>query len=50
MFGIVFSISSAILGLTLLAWGNSIGGEEIVVLTCLNKGSNIELLQTIYQI
>lgn len=25
MFGIVFSISSAILGLTLLAWGNSIG-------------------------
>lgn len=39
MFGIVFSISSAILGLTLLAWGNSIGGELFVVLTNFNRFS-----------
>jgi Ca2+/Na+ antiporter len=29
-FGIVFNISDAILGLTLLAWGNSIGGKSFL--------------------
>ena len=28
MFGIVFGLSDAILGLTFLAWGNSIGGKS----------------------
>ena len=31
-FGIVFGLSDAILGLTFLAWGNSIGGEYNLVL------------------
>ena len=30
-FGIVFGLSDAILGLTFLAWGNSIGGEYRVM-------------------
>lgn len=32
MFGIVFGLSDAILGLTLLAWGNSIGGKSSVLI------------------
>ena len=28
-FGVVFQLSDAILGLTILAWGNSIGGMQL---------------------
>ena len=27
-FGVVFQLSDAILGLTILAWGNSVGGKK----------------------
>ena len=37
MFGIVFGLSDAILGLTFLAWGNSIGGESSSVLISFGK-------------
>ena len=30
MFGIVLNISNAIIGLTLLAWGNSLGGKTVL--------------------
>ena len=33
MLGIVFSLSNTVLGLTLLAWGNSIGGENTLSLS-----------------
>jgi len=32
-FGVVFHLSDAILGLTILAWGNSIGGMQFMMRT-----------------
>lgn len=29
-FGVVFQLSDAILGLTILAWGNSVGGNQLL--------------------
>ena len=34
VFGIVMKLSDGILGLTLLAWGNSIGGGRVCVCVC----------------
>jgi len=36
-FGVVFQLSDAILGLTILAWGNSVGGNH----RCNNTVSNL---------
>jgi sodium/potassium/calcium exchanger 6 len=30
-FGVVFQLSDAILGLTILAWGNSVGGNILLI-------------------
>ena len=42
--GVVFSISNAILGLTLLAWGNSIGGMSCCVCVCLFVSKTVDVL------
>ena len=39
VFGIVMKLSDGILGLTLLAWGNSIGGESASQSICTHTGT-----------
>ena len=39
VFGIVMKLSDGILGLTLLAWGNSIGGESTSQSICTHTGT-----------
>lgn len=46
MLGVVLSVSNTVLGLTLLAWGNSIGGDTSI-LRCKTRGTDTRTIKPV---